>query len=67
MQQRGGEQQVRVESRVDEADLVRERGYADAVLEQAAQVGVVSGARAYVKSGQHPRVGPHCRARRGAA
>ena len=43
---RGAEQQVAVQARVQRAQLQRERGDRDRVLEQAAEVGVVAGAGA---------------------
>ena len=44
--ERGGDQEVRVQPRMQLAGLERERADRDGVLEQAAQVGVVAGARA---------------------
>ncbi len=44
--ERGGEQQVAVEPRVQLAELVGERRHGDGVLEQPAEVGVVAAARA---------------------
>ena len=43
---RGGQQQVGVQARMQLAELVRERRDGDRVLEQPAEVGVVAGARA---------------------
>ena len=46
VQQRGGDQHVGVQPRVQDARLQRERPDRDGVLEQPAEVGVVAGARA---------------------
>src|SRR4051812_39952866 len=45
VRQRGAEEQVGVESGMDEAQLMRQRCDADRVLEQPAEVRVVAGAR----------------------
>ena len=44
--ERGGEQQVAVQARVQRAQLERQRGDGDGVLEQPAEIGVMAGRRA---------------------